>query len=96
MTSLMIRKCYETGTFHSFTADGDSGCLEASVRIVYCAAFYFHANSSKTKVTCSWFKFTTEPTLYTLSARIQVMSAYSELGPVNSDSIFGQFGPQLW
>ena len=45
------------------TVDSDSGCLEASIRMVYCAAFYCNANSSKKKVTCSWFKFPTEPTL---------------------------------
>ena len=44
--------------------DNDRGCLEASVIMVYCAAFYFKANSSKNKVTCSWFKFPTEPTLF--------------------------------
>ena len=37
------------------------GCLEASVRMVYCAAFYCNANSSENKVTCSWLKFPTEP-----------------------------------
>ena len=31
--------------------DGDSGCLEASVLMVYCAAFDCNANSSKNKVT---------------------------------------------
>ena len=45
------------------TADSDSGCLEASIRMVYCAAFYCNANSSKNQVTFSWFKFPTEPTL---------------------------------
>ena len=30
--------------------------------MVYCAAFYCNANSSKNKVT--WFKFPTEPTLF--------------------------------
>ena len=30
--------------------------------MVYCAAFYCNANSSKTKVTCSWSKFPMEPT----------------------------------
>ena len=45
------------------TVDSDSGCLEASVIIVYCVAFDCNANSSKNKVTCSWFKFPTEPTL---------------------------------
>ena len=35
------------------TIDSDSGCLEASVRMVYCAAFYCNANSSKNTVTYS-------------------------------------------
>ena len=34
------------------TVDRDSG-LEVSIRMVYCAAFYCNANSSKNKVTCS-------------------------------------------
>ena len=46
------------------TVDSNSGCLETGVRIVYCAAFYCNANSSKNKVTCSWIKFPTEPTLF--------------------------------
>ena len=45
------------------TIDSDSGYLEASVIMVYCAAFDFNANSSKNKLTCSWFKFPTGPTL---------------------------------
>ena len=45
------------------TVDSDSDCLEASVIMVYFAAFDCYANSSKNKVTCSWFKFPTEPTL---------------------------------
>ena len=32
--------------------------------MVYCAAFYCNGNSSKNKVTCSWFKFPIEPTLF--------------------------------
>ena len=32
--------------------------------MVYCAAFDCNANSSKNKITCSWFKFPTEPTLF--------------------------------
>ena len=56
VTSLMTMKCYEAGTFHSFTIDSDSGCLEGNVRMVYCTAFNCHANSSKNTVTCSWFK----------------------------------------
>ena len=35
------------------TVDSDSGCLEASVITVYCAAFDCNANSSKKKVACS-------------------------------------------
>ena len=31
--------------------------------MVYCAAFDCNENSSKNKVTCSWFKFPTESTL---------------------------------
>ena len=31
-----------------------------------------------------------------LSASIQVMSAHGEFGLLNSNSIFGEFGPQLW
>ena len=46
------------------TVDSDSGCLQASVRMVYCVAFYCNANSSKNKVTCSWSKFPMEPTLF--------------------------------
>ena len=42
------------------------GCLEASVRMVYCAAFYCNANSSENKVTCSWLKFPTEPIFFIL------------------------------
>ena len=30
--------------------------------MVYCATFYCNANSSKTKVTCSWSEFPMEPT----------------------------------
>ena len=45
------------------TVDSDTGCLEANVRMVYCAAFGYNANS-KNVVTCSWFKFPTEPTLF--------------------------------
>ena len=37
------------------TVDSDSGCLEASVRMVYCAAFYCNANRGNSKVTRSWF-----------------------------------------
>ena len=33
------------------TVDSNSGCLEASVIMVYCAAFDCNANSSKNKVT---------------------------------------------
>ena len=39
--------------FIHYTFDRDSSCLEASVRMVYCAAFYCSANSGKNKVTCS-------------------------------------------
>ena len=46
------------------TVDSDSGCLEVSDMMVYCAAFDCNANSSKNKVTCSWFKFPTEPTFF--------------------------------
>ena len=46
------------------TVDSNSGCLEASVIMVYCASFDCTANSSKNKVTCSWFKFPSEPTLF--------------------------------
>ena len=35
------------------TVDSDSGCLEANLIMVYCAAFDCNANSSKNKVTCS-------------------------------------------
>ena len=50
--------------FNQGTVDSDSGCLEASVRMVYCAAFDCNANRSKNAVTCSWFKFPTEPTSF--------------------------------
>ena len=46
------------------TAESDSGCLETSIRIVYCAAFDCNVNSSKSEVTCSWLKFLTEPILF--------------------------------
>ena len=46
------------------TVDSNSGCLEASVRMVYCATFCCNVNSSTNKVTCSWFKLPTEPTLF--------------------------------
>ena len=46
------------------TVDNNSGCLEASVIMAYCAAFDCNANSSKNKVTCSWFMFPMEPTLF--------------------------------
>ena len=49
--------------------DNDSCCLEASVRMVYCAAFDCNANIGKNKVTCSWFKFPTEPTLFKKKAK---------------------------
>ena len=42
----------------------DSGCLETNVRMDYCAACGYNANSSKNKVTCSWFKYHAEPTLF--------------------------------
>ena len=48
--------------FHH-TVDSDNDCLEASIRMVCCAAFHCNANTNKTKVTCSWSKFPTEPTL---------------------------------
>ena len=32
--------------------------------MVYCVAFDCNANSSKHRVTCTWFKFPTEPTLF--------------------------------
>ena len=35
-----------------------------SDRMTYCALFDCNANSSKNKVTCSWFQFRTEPTLF--------------------------------
>ena len=44
--------------------DSDSCCLEVSVIMVYCAAFYYNANSSKNIVTCSWSKFAAESTLF--------------------------------
>ena len=50
--------------FIHLTVDSDSGCLEASVKMVYSVAFYCNANSSKIKVTYSWFQFPTEPTLF--------------------------------
>ena len=46
------------------TVDNDTGCLEASIRMVYCAAFDCKANRSKNKITCTrcgWFKFPGEP-----------------------------------
>ena len=46
------------------TVDSDSNCLEVSIIMVYCVAFYCNENSSKNKATCSWFKFPTEPTLF--------------------------------
>ena len=46
------------------SVDSDSSCLEGTVGMVYCEAFDCNANSSKNKVTCSWFKFPTEPTLF--------------------------------
>ena len=48
--------------------DSDSGCLEVSFRMVYCAAFDCNANSSKNIVTYSWLKFPREPTLPALLA----------------------------
>ena len=42
----------------------DSGCSEVNIRMVYCAAFDCNANSSKDVVTCSWFKFPMEQTLF--------------------------------
>ena len=50
--------------FIHFTIDSDRVCLEASIRMVYCAAFDCNANSSKNKVTCSWFKLPKEPTVF--------------------------------
>ena len=44
--------------------DSDSGCLEASVRMVYCATFDCIPNISKNRVTCSWRKFPAELTLF--------------------------------
>ena len=55
--------------FIHHTVDSDSGCLEVSAVMVYCAAFDCNANSSKNKVTCSWFKFPTEPALSKKSKR---------------------------
>ena len=46
------------------TVDSDSGCLEVRVRMVYCAAFYCNANSSKNKVICSWSNFHMEPIFF--------------------------------
>ena len=46
------------------TVDSDSGCLEASFRMAYFAAFYCNANSSKIKVTCRLHKFRTQPILF--------------------------------
>ena len=37
------------------TVDSDSGCLEAGVIMVYCAAFDYNENSSKNRVAYSWF-----------------------------------------
>ena len=57
MTSLMTRKCYETGTFHSFTVPlTPIGCLETNVITVYCVAFYCNANSRKNKRSQLCFK----------------------------------------
>ena len=46
------------------TSNSNSSYLEVSVRMVYCVAFDCNANSSKIKVTCRWFKFPMEPTLF--------------------------------
>ena len=46
------------------SVDSDSGCLEASITMVYCAALHRNANSSKNKVSCSWFKFPMESTWF--------------------------------
>ena len=51
-------------SFIHCTVDNNNGCLKTSVIMVYCAAFDCNANSSKNKVTCSWFKFPMEPTLF--------------------------------
>ena len=56
MTSLMTRKCYETGIFHSFT-----GLLTAIAVVLLCGCV---ANNSKNRVTYSWFKFPTELNLF--------------------------------
>ena len=45
------------------TVDSDSGCLEASIIMAYCATFDCNTNSSKNKVTSSWLKFPMKPTL---------------------------------
>ena len=45
------------------TVDSDSGCLEARVRMVYCVEFDCNANSSKNRVTCSWYKLPIEQTV---------------------------------
>ena len=47
MTSLVKRKCYETVTFHSFAVPLTAiAVVEASVIMVYCAAFFCSANNS--------------------------------------------------
>ena len=40
-------------TFIHHTVDSNSSCLEASIIMVYCAAFDCNANNSKNKVRCS-------------------------------------------
>ena len=48
------------GAFQPPLVASDSGCLEATVRMIYCAAFDCNTN----RLTCSLFKFLTEKTLF--------------------------------
>ena len=59
--------------FIHHTVNNDSGCLDASVRMVYCAAFNCNANGSKNRVTYSWSKFPTVATL--LKSKLQADEA---------------------
>ena len=58
----MLRDC--DVSFIRRTVDGDSGCLEAKLRMVYCAAFDCNTKSSKNIVTRGWPKFCTELSLF--------------------------------
>ena len=64
--------------FIHLTDNSHSGCLEASVKMVYCAAFDCNTNSSKNRVTRNWFKFSTEPTLF-LKSKLQADEAQTAL-----------------